>query len=83
MWLLIIFKPRMLLPTRLGASKTGGNSQRQNQQQRPIDTTSELPLKGFGLELVVPDHPGALRSGYIDRRFRAPRFPEFVPSARQ
>jgi hypothetical protein len=31
MWLLIIFKPRMLLPTRLGVSETGGDNQGQNQ----------------------------------------------------
>jgi hypothetical protein len=27
----------------------------------------------------VPCHGGALRSGYVNRRIRAPRFPVFVP----
>ncbi len=60
MRLLVIFKVGM--PTRLlpRASEAGNGSQRQYQQQRGKDTTSELPPEGCRLDLVLPCHGGAL-----------------------
>ncbi len=78
MRLLVVFKPGMRTLLLRRASEAGGSRQRQYQQQRRKDTTSELPAVGCRLELVVPCHGGALRSGYVDRRIRAPRFPVFV-----
>jgi len=59
MRLLVIFKvgmPGRLLP---GASEAGNDRQRQYQQQHGKATTSELPLEGFRLDLVLPCHDGA------------------------
>jgi hypothetical protein len=75
MWLLIAFKswPRSLL-RRAGKTRRQGK----HEQQHCEHTSSQLPARGSTFELVVDCHAGALRSGYVDRRIRAPRFPVFL-----
>jgi hypothetical protein len=73
--LLIVFKSwpgtRLRRPR-----KTRG--QWEHQQQHREHTSSQLPTMGSTFVLVVDCHAGALRSGYVDRRIRAPRFPVFL-----
>ena len=77
--LLVVFKCGDAHPAARGPGEAGSDRQRQYQQQRCKDTASQLPAEGCRLELVAACHGGALRSGYVDLRIRAPRFPDFVP----